>query len=177
MGRALSESSDASDRGLWRDWHRFTLELALLGAFAPDETERKMARIFISDALARSGLAPEVFDSPGTCRAALEALSPSPDHMFWFEYNFLFVLAAGGRPEKSALGDHTEAGYRQRARFYSISEEARLRYARHVAEYVVFLAEQTGLSAPEVCAEARERLSGYISLDRMLADIAGDDPT
>ncbi len=31
--------------------------------------------------------------------AALEALLPSPEHMFWFEYNFLHVLA-GGRPRR-----------------------------------------------------------------------------
>ena len=46
--------------------------------------------------------------------------------MFWFEYNFLYVLAADGRAEKAALGDHTPAGYRQRARFYAISDEGRL---------------------------------------------------
>ena len=82
--------------------------------------------------------------------------------MFWFEYNFLFILAAGG-PEKSALGDHTEAGYRQRARFYSISDEARLRYARHVAGYILFLAEETGLVTPEV---SRVRVSGFPDITR-----------
>ena len=39
--------------------------------------------------------------------------------MFLFEYNFLYVLAAGGRPEKAARGDDTSAGYAQRARFYA----------------------------------------------------------
>jgi hypothetical protein len=53
-----------------------------------------------------------------------------PEHMFWFEYNFLYVLAAGGRAEKAALGDHTPAGYQQRARFYGVSAEGRLLFAR-----------------------------------------------
>ena len=51
MGRALAASADAGDRALWLDWHRFTLELALLGAFSADATEQKMARIFIGVAL------------------------------------------------------------------------------------------------------------------------------
>ena len=72
--------------------------------------------------------------------------------MFWFEYNFLYVLAGGGRAEKSALGDHSPAGYRQRARFYSISDEARLNFAKHVATYIVFLAEHTGLASRERCS-------------------------
>ena len=45
MGRALHASPDPQDQTLWRDWHRFTLELALTGAFSPDETERRMARV------------------------------------------------------------------------------------------------------------------------------------
>ena len=69
-----------------------------------------------------------------------------PDHMFFFEYNFLFVLAAGGRAEKAALGDHSPAGYAQRARFYGISPEGRLRYAQRTAAYILFLAEHTGLA-------------------------------
>ena len=64
-----------------------------------------MAREFIVDALnfETSGHR-RVFESPESCRSALEALEPNPDHMFWFEYNFLYVLAAGGAAEKSALG-------------------------------------------------------------------------
>jgi hypothetical protein len=91
--------------------------------------------------------------------------------MFWFEYNFLFVLAAGGRSEKSALGDHSAAGYRQRARFYAISEEARLRYAKHVAEYLIFLAETTGQAGPAACQAARDRLQQLSSYAALLADI------
>jgi len=172
MGRALAASSDAADQALWRDWYRFTLELALKGAFSADATECKMARVFISDALSKSGAAQsEPYGSEAATRAALEALTPSPEHMFWFEYNFLFVLAADGRAEKSALGDHSPAGYRQRARFYTISEQGRLNYARNVASYIVFLAEATGLAAAERCAAARTLLSRYTTMSGFLTDI------
>ncbi len=76
-------------------------------------TEQKMARTFITTRWASARRTPaqdDLFDSPASCRAALEALPPSPEHMFFFEYNFLYVLAAGGRPDKAALGDHSPAG-------------------------------------------------------------------
>ena len=141
----------------------------MAGAFSPDATERKMAGTFVTTSLAAA--ATDVFDSPAACRAALDALPPSPDHMFFFEYNFLYVLAAGGRPDKAALGDHSPAGYAQRARFYAISPEARLNYSKAVAGYIVFLAENTGLVAATRCAAAPERLERYTSLEQMLADI------
>ncbi len=171
MGRALAASADPADQALWRDWHRFTRELALLGAFSGGAAEQKMARSFISDALAKAGRPADVFGSTAACRAALEALNPSPEHMFWFEYNFLYVLAAGGRAEKRSLGDHTPEGYAQRARFYAISAEARLNYARNVARYIVFLAENTGLAPAAACARAKASLDGYSTLDQMLSDI------
>jgi len=146
--------------------------MAVAGAFSADATEQKMARTFIEDALAKSGHGTSVFASPQSCRTALEALPPSPDHMFFFEYNFLHVLAAGGRPEKSALGDHSPAGYAQRARFYAISPEARLLFSKSVAAYLVFLAETTGLVAPERCGAVRKVLAGYSTLDQMLSDIS-----
>ncbi|MDB6126810.1 MAG: hypothetical protein JWM35_706, partial [Verrucomicrobia bacterium] len=144
MGVALAVSKNAEDQTLWHDWYRFTIDMAVTGAFSADETERKMARMFVMTALEsdvggmpsprggavstigrelgldskRGGGTPptseEVFASAATCRAAIEALSPSPEHMFFFEYNFLYVLAADGRAEKAALGDHSAAGYRQR---------------------------------------------------------------
>ncbi|MGH7995966.1 MAG: tagaturonate epimerase family protein, partial [Opitutaceae bacterium] len=154
MGRALCESKDPRDQALWLDWYRFTVELALLGAFSADATERKMARIFVMDALSKAKKPADVFESPAQCRKALEALPASPEHMFWFEYNFLFVLAAGGKPAKKALGDHTAAGYAQRARFYTIAEEGRLNFARNIARYIVFLAESTGLVPAPACAAA-----------------------
>ena len=91
--------------------------------------------------------------------------------MFFFEYNFLYVLAAGGRPDKAALGDHSPAGYAQRARFYAISPEARLNFAKAVADYIIFLAENTGLVEANRCATAAARLERYTSLDEMLAEI------
>ena len=113
----------------------------------------------------------DLFDSPASCRSALEALPPSPEYMFFFEYNFLYVLAAGGRPDKTALGDHSPAGYAQRARFYAISPEARLNYAKAVADYIVFLAATTGLADANLCATAAARLERYTSLEEMLAEI------
>jgi tagaturonate epimerase-like protein len=172
MGRALFASTDTGDQALWRDWYHFTLELALLGAYSTDATEQKMARIFITDALSKSGHGTEVFSSPTVTRAALESLHPSPEHMFWFEYNFLYVLAAGGRAEKAALGDHTPAGYVQRARFYAIAGDGRLNFAKGIASYIVFLAENTGLASAETCAAARSLLGRYTTLADMLNDIS-----
>jgi hypothetical protein len=172
MGRGLFASKNSADQALWRDWYRFTLELALLGAYSTDATEQKMARVFITDALAKSGHGTDVFSSPAVTRTALEALTPSPEHMFWFEYNFLHVLAADGRAEKAALGDHTPAGYRQRARFYTISDEGRLNFAKNIAAYIVFLARHTGLASAATCAAAETRLAGYTNLAAMLNDIA-----
>ena len=167
MAVALAGSTNSSDAHLWRDWYRFTLEMALAGAFSEDSTERRMARSFIAVSVDRA----EIFESPAACRGALEALSPSPDHMFFFEYNFLYVLAAGGRAEKAALGDHSPAGYAQRARFYAISPEARLRFMKGIARYILFLAENTGLAAAERCERARDRLDRYSSVEEMIDDI------
>ncbi len=188
MGVALAASKQPADQALWRDWYGFTLEMALAGAFSADETEQRMARLFITTSLENdrrtcSSGDPEkrngdtsppkdVFVTPEICRAALESLSASPDHMFFFEYNFLSVLAAGGRAEKAALGDHTLAGYAQRARFYAISSEARLNYAKGVAGYLVFLAEHTGLVPAVRCAAARKLLAGYDSYDELFDGIS-----
>ena len=187
MGVALAASSDPGDAALWSDWYRFTLEMALAGAFSDDPIERQTARDFITASLdlgrrpnrSQAGQSwdealasfDSVFSAPHSCRAALEALPPSPDYMFFFEYNFLYVLAAGGRADKAALGDHSPAGYQQRARFYAISGEARLNYAKNVAGYIVFVAEHTGLVPASRCAGATARLEHYSSLDELLADI------
>jgi hypothetical protein len=172
MGVALFASRNPVDQALWRDWYRFTVSLTLAGAFSADPTESRMARSFIVDALAKAGKGTEVFGSPDACRSAVEGLQPGPDHMFFFEYNFLFVLASGGRADKSALGDHSPAGYAQRARFYAISPEARLLYAKGVASYIVFLAENTGLVLPERCMAARTLLSRINSYDEFLSEIS-----
>ncbi len=172
MGRALFASKNAADQALWQDWYKFTVELAVKGAFSTDATEQKMARSFITDALGKSGRPVEVFADAVSVRKAIEALPPSPEHMFWFEYNFLYVLAGGGRAEKTALGDHSPAGYVQRARFYAVSAEGRLNYSKNVASYIVFLAENTGLATKERCAAAGKLLAGYGSLDAMLNDVS-----
>jgi len=172
MGVAVSQSTNPADAALWRDWYKFTLDMAVAGAFSADATEQKMARIFVTTSLAALGRPVDVFASPAACRAALEALPPSAEHMIFFEYNFLYVLAAGGQPVKSALGDHSPAGYAQRARFYAISPEARLNYSKGVASYIIFLAETTGLTPPDRCAATRKLLAGYTTLNVMLGDIS-----
>ncbi len=172
MGVALSQSKHPADAALWRDWYQFTLDMAVTGAFSADATERKMAREFVTTSLAATGKPVEVFASPATCRAALAALPPSAEHMIFFEYNFLYVLAAAGQPEKSALGDHTPAGYAQRARFYAVSPEARLLFSKRIAAYLIFLAENTGLASKERCAATSKLLAGYPTLDAMLNDIS-----
>ncbi|MFZ5894257.1 MAG: hypothetical protein ACOY0T_24565 [Myxococcota bacterium] len=172
MGRALAASENPADRALFSDWYDFTRQLALSSAFSDNADEREMARRFIVHALSHEKLASDVFASRDTCHQALAKLSPNPDHMFWFEYNFLFVLAAEGRAEKNALGDHTPLGYRQRARFYAVSSEAKLRYARNVAEYLCFLAETTGMASAERCNRAREKLATYSSYEDLVSAIA-----
>ena len=178
MGVALFRSKNATDQALWRDWYCFTLEMALAGAFNADAIEQKMARVFVTTALKGGDATPssrgstDVFATLESCRAALEALPRSPEHMFFFEYNFLYVLAAGGKAAKSALGDHSPAGYAQRARFYAISPEARLNFARGVAGYLIFLAENAGLASAARCAAARKLLERYPALDDLLNDIS-----
>ena len=173
MGRALAASDDPADQALWKDWYAFTVDMAVAGSFSPDATEQKMARSFIQDALERNGKSAAVFADGASVRKALQALPPSPEHMFWFEYNFLAVLAAGGRAEKTALGDHSPAGYRQRARFYALSDSARLLYTKNVAAYILFLAETTGLAPATRCQDAAKRLHAYRTLPDLLADIGG----
>jgi len=172
MGRALASSSNAADRALFNDWYAFTRELATVSAFSPGEQERGMARRFITHALEREQRPSDVFGSHASCTAALAALSPSPEHMFWFEYNFLYVLAAEGKAAKSALGDHSKSGYEQRARFYALSDEGRLGYAKNVAHYLLFLAETTGMAGALACQLARAKLGRYRAYSELLRDIA-----
>jgi hypothetical protein len=166
MGRALAASSDAADQRLWRDWWMFTRDLALDLAFGDNATARDLARQFLASALGQSP-----FADRASCAAALAQLTPDPEHPFWFEYNFLFVLAADGRAVTTALGDHGPAGYRQRARFYAVSDQARLGYLRRVAEYLLFLAETTGLAAPAACVAAQARLQTYRDAAALIAEI------
>jgi hypothetical protein len=172
MGRALASSSNATDQALFNDWYGFTRELATASAFSTDEQERGMARRFIEHALEQEKRSSDVFGERASCQAALAMLSPNPDHMFWFEYNFLYVLAAEGKAEKSALGDHTKSGYEQRARFYAVSDEGRLRYAQNVAQYLLFLAEATGMATPSACQLASQKLGRYSAYSELVRDIA-----
>lgn len=173
MGVALHASTDPSDQALWKDWYQFTVELAVKGAFSDQETERTMARAFIADAF-RTLSIPEpdtIYRSPEACRMAIGELPADPNLMFWFEYNFLFVLAANGKADKTALGDHSPAGYRQRKRFYTISDQGRLRYCRNVASYLIFLAENAGLVGKERCVSARSKLESCSSWSGFLSQI------
>jgi hypothetical protein len=170
MGVALSQSNDPRDRKLWEDWYAFAKELVIKSAFSTQETQRQLAREFITGSLAAKRIATEsVFESSRALARALDSLSPSPDHIFWFEYNFLFVLAAGG--ESDRLGDHSVDGYRQRGRFYGISEEAKLCYAQRVALYIMFLAETTGIAQTAIVAAARDRLLTFTSYNDLLDEI------
>ena len=67
-------SKNATDQALWSDWYKFTLELALLGAYSADATEQKFARVFIVDALTKCGRGAEVFANPTVTRAARRGL-------------------------------------------------------------------------------------------------------
>ncbi|MAH25947.1 MAG: hypothetical protein CMI19_03190 [Opitutae bacterium] len=171
MGVALYNSTDSYDQELWRDWYNFTVELASNGCFAEDPTERKMAREFVSLTVDEES-AQKAFISIEDCRSVLRSLEPSPDHFFWFEYNFLYVLAAAGASDKKALGDHSAEGYKQRQRFYSISEEGRLLYVKRVAEYILFLATNTSLVDSQVCENAKAELALINSYSNFIDSIS-----
>jgi len=172
MGRALHASTNASDQKLWRDWYAFTVELAVAGAFSADATEQTAARRFINDSFDETPDLGALYTAPADCRKLVNQLPPHPDRVLFFEYNFLYVLAAGGKAHKDALGDHSLAGYRQRARFYAISDQTRLAYAQRVGDYLIFLAENTGVAAPETCASVRDRLESLTTYSDLLNDIA-----
>ena len=171
MGVALHASNNSQDQALWKDWYEFTVELAAKGCFATDETEKKMAREFVELTIGDE-LAKKAFENIEQCLEVLRALDPSPEHFFWFEYNFLYVLAANGSSAKEALGDHSASGYKQRERFYSISDEGRLLYAKRVAEYILFLAENTGLVDVKTCTDAKAELSGFNQYEEFIRSIS-----
>ena len=56
--------------------------------------------------------------------------------------------------------------------FYSVSDEGRLNFAKNIASYIVFLAENTGLATAATCTAARKLLERYTTLDEMLNDIS-----
>ena len=170
MGVALHKSTNPFDQELWKDWYAFTVELASKSCFSSDETEQKMAREFVQLTIGAEKME-EAAKSEESCKNILLNLEPSPEHFFWFEYNFLYVLAADGSPEKKALGDHSPKGYQQRKRFYSISDEGRLLYSKQVVEYILFLAENTGILSNDSCAKARDELSKINSFPEFIDSI------
>ena len=170
MGVALHKSTNPFDQELWKDWYAFTVELASKSCFSTDETEQKMAREFVQLTIGAEKME-EAAKSEESCKNILLNLEPSPEHFFWFEYNFLYVLAADGSPEKKALGDHSPKGYQQRKRFYSISDEGRLLYSKQVVEYILFLAENTGIQSNDSCAKARDELSKINSFPEFIDSI------
>ena len=170
MGVALHKSTNPFDQELWKDWYAFTVELASKSCFSSDETEQKMAREFVQLTIGAEKME-EAAKSEESCKNILLNLEPSPEHFFWFEYNFLYVLAADGSPEKKALGDHSPKGYQQRKRFYSISDEGRLLYSKQVVEYILFLAENTGILSNASCAKARDELSKINSFREFIDSI------
>ena len=170
MGTALAASTDPEDQKLWADWYAFTKELALKGAFSEDPAQRNFAREFIASSLKHEGLTVDaVFESPARLKQTLDSVKPSPDHAFWFEYNFLFILAGKGSIDR--LGDHSAEGYEQRSRFYRISDQARLLFAQRVAGYILFLAETTGIRSAKTVDEAGKKLAAFGSYEALLDDI------
>jgi len=136
------------------------------------EPEKVLAKAALAAAEAK--VQEGLFDSKEACVAGIGAIEggPHPDHMLWFEYNFLYVLAAGGSSEKAALGSHTPAGFQQRSRFYgSISDEGQLNYAKLTAQYIIFLARHTRLVTDAVCDAAEAKLATYATYAELLADI------
>ncbi|MCH2175569.1 MAG: hypothetical protein MK193_07570 [Lentisphaeria bacterium] len=158
MGVALAQSKDDGDQKLWHDWYEFTQKIAINGAFAKNEAQRKFAREFIDASFDFEKSSKDgIYNSPESLEKALNSLPPNPEHMLWFEYNFLYVLAADGNVNN--LGDHGVKGYQQRARFYKISDEGKLLFAKQVAKYIIFLAQTTGLQTEEKCQKVQELLN------------------
>ena len=81
--------------------------------------------------------------------------------MFWFEYNFLYVLAADGKAEiglgrsfSSRLSTSAAILFDQRRRKIALCSGGG-------PPYIIFLAQNTGLATAEICQSAMQRLSGY----------------
>lgn len=171
FGRALCHSTQAADQALWKEWYQFTRDMVVEGAFSKDETQKNMARLFLERTFRDEKLDALLnFKDKKTLTKGLDALKPSPDHTFWFEYNFLFVLAGGGSPKN--LGDHGPAGYKQRKRFYAISDDTRFAFTRGIARYLIFLAENTGIVTTARANEARGRLEKFQSYGEIIRDVS-----
>ena len=181
LGKALCASPEKSDNDLWIEWYNWSLKLAVQSSFTDDETEKNMARSFITETFNKDeafGSVPDgTWDSPEKCLETLQKLAPSPNHMVWFEYNFLFILASNGSHEKSGLGDHSPVGYAQRARFYGgLTDAGRLLFAKGIASYIIFLADTTGQCSKDRCRGAYSLLDSYKTYGELMADIGPAPP-
>ena len=90
LGKALCASPEKSDNDLWIEWYNWSLKLAVQSSFTDDETEKNMARSFITETFNKDeafGSVPDgTWDSAEKCLETLQKLAPSPNHMVWFEY-------------------------------------------------------------------------------------------
>ena len=153
--RALFASKNAADQALWRDWYKFTLRAGARSArSAPTRPNRRWRAVHRRCARARRARRRCLRDARRVRARRSRRWRRARTTCSGSSTISCIVLAGGGRADKAALGDHTPAGYRQRARFYAISDEGRLRYAQDVARYICFLAETTGL-APAAALRAR----------------------
>ena len=78
----------------------------------------------------------------------------------------LLILAGAGSGKTRVIT------YRIAHLIENLGQLADLRFTRGVADYLIFLAEHTGLAPAPRCAEARERLGRYTALGQLLDDIA-----
>ena len=101
------------------------------GAFSSDATEQKMARHSWSTRFRKSALPTDVFADPRERSAAIRP-SRRARKTCSGSSNFLYVLAADGRAEKSALGDHSARRLPAAGALLSVSAEARLNFARNI---------------------------------------------
>ena len=171
MGVALSRSKDPNDQALWKDWYAFTVELASNGCFAEDETERNMAREFVR--LTIGDKADEAFESELSCRTILGALEPSPEHFFWFEYNFLYASCCGrqlakeiiGRPLGGRISSTQPVLLNQRRGPPPLRPKSRGVYS--------VLGGATGIASSETCDRAREELQSISTFENFIGSISG----
>ena len=157
MGVALSKSSDPYDQELWKDWYNFTIDLASNGCFAEDETERKMAREFVSLTLDEES-SKKAFSSIEDCRSILQSLNLVLTIFSGSNITSFMCWLPVDQPIKIHwVIIHLQAT-RQRKRFYSISDQGKLLYSKRVSEYIIFLAQNTGLVSSEICKDALSEL-------------------
>ena len=131
-----------------------TVELASNGCFAEDETERNMAREFIGWPLATR----RTRRSTNRLADHLGARNPAPNISF-VRVQLSLVLAP-----KRSLKSLGPLGSRISSTAGFINQrQGRLLYAQRVAEYILFLAEATGIASSETCDKTRKSFSLFAS--------------